>query len=175
MSRSVDLLMQQAVEREVFPAASLVVGLEGKMIHQGYYGKARKGMCFDIASLTKPVCTATLIQILVQEKKLCLGDPLTKWLSRAKQPVHKKITIEYLLSHTAGFPSWKSYYRELPLEAIGKPSGKEHILRSILAEPLFNEPGKICEYSDLGFILLGEILERAGGKSLDLLFYEKKW
>lgn len=173
MSASIDLLMKQAVERGVFPSAALAVGLEGKMVHQGYYGKARKGMCFDIASLTKPICTATLAQILIQEKKLNLSDTLAQWCQGAKQPVHKKITVGHLLTHTSGLPAWKPYYRELPLEAIGKPEAKEHILRSILEEPIFSQPGKIYEYSDLDYILLGEILEKAGGKPLDKLFYEK--
>lgn len=173
MSRSVNLLMQQAVEREVFLAAALLVAREGKILHQGYYGKARKGMCFDIASLTKPICTATLVQILIQEKKLQLNDTLAQWLAGAKQPVHQKITLSHLLSHTSGLPAWKPYYRELPVESVGRPEAREHILRSILEEPIFSAPGKIYEYSDLDFILLGEILEKAGGKPVDKLFHEK--
>lgn len=162
MTQTIDSLMKQAVEDLVFPSAALLVAHREKILHKGYYGKARKGMCFDIASLTKPICTATLAMLLVQEGKIELT-----------QAVHKKVTIEHLLSHTSGLPSWKPYYRELPLDAIGTEKGERHILRSIMEEPLFAEPGKICEYSDLGYILLGDFLEKAGGKPLEVLFDEK--
>ena len=67
MTAAIDQMMKQAVERGIFPSASLLVGHNNNIIHEGNYGKARSGTCFDIASLTKPVATATLAMQLVQE------------------------------------------------------------------------------------------------------------
>ncbi|MDO8494444.1 MAG: serine hydrolase, partial [Deltaproteobacteria bacterium] len=79
MTNKIDRLMEHAVKRDVFPAADLLAGHEGKILHQNTYGKAREGTCFDIASLTKPICTATLCMLAIQDNKLKLSDPVSQW------------------------------------------------------------------------------------------------
>lgn len=173
MTQAIEQTMQQAVAMGVFPAASLAVGLKGELIYQGNFGKSDAQTLFDIASLTKPIATATLSMILIQEGKLKTSDTVYQWLGGARHPFHKKMTVSHLLNHTSGLPAWRPYYREIPIDKIGTPEAKQHILTAIFEEPLFREPGTQCEYSDLGFILLGKILEQASQKSLNQLFEEK--
>ena len=173
MTKAIDQAMEQAVERGVFPAASLLVGRGGEILHEGNYGKARTGTYFDIASLTKPISTATLAMQLVQEGLLKLNDTVYQWLGGARQAAHKKMTLAHLLSHTSGLPAWQPFYRDLPIDQVGTPTGKQHIVSSSLQEPILSEPGTQCVYSDLGYIILGEIIEQAGLASLDVLFQNR--
>ncbi|MDZ4224685.1 MAG: serine hydrolase domain-containing protein [bacterium] len=173
MTEAIDQMMEQAVERGVFPAATLLVANKETILHHKSYGKARTDTCFDIASLTKPIATATLAMEFVQEGLLKLEDTTYQWLGGARDPFHRKMTVAHLLSHTSGMPAWKPFYRELPIDQIGTPAGKQHIVLSCLQEPIFSEPGFQCVYSDLGYILLGEILEQAGSASLDVLFQNR--
>lgn len=179
MTQAIDQAMKQAVSLGVFPAASLLVGRGGgaegggEILHHAHYGKAREGTCFDIASLTKPICTATLCMISVEEGRLKLSDTVYQWLGGARQPEHRRMTVAHLLAHTSGLPAWRPFYREIPMHKVGTPEARAHIVNASLQEPVFREPGSQCEYSDLGFILLGEILQEAWGKNLDELFEEK--
>ena len=173
MTEAVDQMMGQAVERGIFPSATLLVANKETILHHKSYGKARTDTCFDIASLTKPIATATLAMEFVQEGLLKLEDTTYQWLGGARDPFHRKMTVAHLLSHTSGLPAWKPFYRELPIDQIGTPAGKQHIVLSCLQEPIFSEPGFQCVYSDLGYILLGEILEQAGSASLDVLFQNR--
>ncbi|MDO8527086.1 MAG: serine hydrolase domain-containing protein [Deltaproteobacteria bacterium] len=170
---TIDQEMEAAVESGVFPAASLLVAKEGQILHHNHYGKARTGTFFDIASLTKPLSTATLAMQLVQEDLLKLDDTVYQWLGGARLPAHRKMTVTHLLSHTSGLPAWHPFYRELPIDQVGTAAGRQHILASCLQEPVLSEPGTQCVYSDLGYILLGEILEQTGLVPLDLLFQNR--
>ncbi len=170
MTNAIDQMMKEAIEKGVFPSASLLVAKEGTILHEKNYGKARAGTCFDIASLTKPIATATLAMEFVQEGLLKLEDTVYQWLGGARQPAHRKMTVAHLLSHTAGLTAWRPFYRELPIDQVGTPAGKQHIILSTLNELVLSEPGSQCVYSDLGYILLGEILEQAGLANLDALF-----
>lgn len=166
MSSAIAELMQQAVACSVFPGASLWVGTPKEILFQEHFGDAigntDEPKLFDIASLTKPVCTATLCMLLSEEEKLDSG------LLR-----NDMAEIEALLSHTSGLPAWKPYYLEIPAEEIGSEKAKQYILNAIRNEPRLSKIGVLCEYSDLGYILLGDLLEKTTGKPLDKLFQEK--
>lgn len=172
-SSEIDAVMREAVGRGVFPSAALLAARGETVLHQGFYGEAQAGTLFDIASLTKPVATTTLMMLAVREGRLALADPLAERLAAITQPAHRRITLGHLLSHTAGLPPWRPYHREIPQAMIGTPAAKGHILSAILQEPLSTPSGKLCEYSDLGFILLGFVLEQTYRQPLDHLFEEK--
>ena len=113
---------------------------------------------FDVASLTKPVATATSIMILVEQGKLRLNDTIGKYITDIDDPEAKKVTIQQLLTHTSG-------YR--PDFDLGeKWTGREGMLAALKREKLRNPPGTKFVYSDIGFIVLGEILERISGDSV---------
>lgn len=170
MKDQINKTMEKAVAEGVFPSASLLVAKGGEVLHNRQYGDAREGTCFDIASLTKPVCTATLVMMLVEEGLLKTTDNVYQWLGGARLPEHKLMTVQDLLNHTSGLPAWQPYYRELPLDLVGTESGKHFILDSCFREPPVNPPGEKVLYSDIGYIILGEIIEQAAGAPLGVLF-----
>lgn len=126
---------------------------------------------FDLASLTKSLVTAPLYMWAVARGALGLEDTLERFFPRAFVPPDKRaVTIRCLLSHSSGFPPYYPYYREL----ISLPARERRsaVLTRILATPLTAEPGEAAVYSDLGYILLGFLLEDVFGKPLDTLASE---
>lgn len=169
MNTAIDTSMKEAVQNGVFPSAELLVARSGKIVHHNYYGDARTDTAYDIASLTKPVATATLVMKLYSEGKLSPEETLEHWFKDKVSDANKDITIEMLMNHTSGLPAWKPYYRELPSALVGTDDGKEYILNECLNEPREHTVGTTI-YSDVGYILLGSIVERAVGSPLDELF-----
>lgn len=172
-AKAIDRVFQDAIADGVFPSADLLVAKGGEALFQARYGDAREHTCFDISSLTKPVSTATLAMMLTAEGLLTLDDTVYQWLAGARQPAHKQMTVRMLLDHTSGLPAWQPYYRELPLSLVGTDAGKRLVLDACYAEELVAAPGAKTLYSDLGYILLGEIIEQAGGAPLDTLFAQR--
>lgn len=171
--KAIDRAFHDALSDGVFPDAELLVARGGEVVYASNYGGARERTCFDIASLTKPVASATLAMMLVAEDLLRLDDTICQWLAGARQPAHRRITIRHLLNHTSGLPAWQPYYRELPISLIGTEAGKRIILDECCREEPLNEPGERTLYSDIGYIILGEMIEQAGGAPLDVLFSQK--
>jgi beta-glucosidase-like glycosyl hydrolase/CubicO group peptidase (beta-lactamase class C family) len=171
-------ILDRAVADRAFPGGVLAVGVRGELtVHafgaQTYDAKApvvAPETIYDLASLTKPVVTTTAIAMLVAANRVQLDAPLTRFLpewgkgASATDP-RMAVTVRQLLLHTSGLPGWKQYF----LTA----KGKKEILAKALAEPLVAEPGTKIEYSDIGFILLGEIVERVSGKTLDQFARER--
>lgn len=173
MPPSIDRAFKKALADGIFPAADLLVAKGGEVICQAHYGNAREHTCFDIASITKSVSTATLTMMLVAEELLKLDDTVYQWLAGAREPAHRQMTVRHLLEHTAGFPAWQPYYRELPLSLVGTEAGKRLLLDSCFHEELITAPGEKTLYSDIDYMLLGEIVEQAGGVPLDMLFSQR--
>ncbi len=127
----------------------------------------RADTIYDVASLTKPIVTTTAIMSLVQRGDLQLDAPvvrfLPEWAKAAKSDPNPawraKVTVRMLLLHDSGLPAHRDFFKD------GK--GRETVLAQVMAEPLVHEPGAQVDYSDIGFILLGEIVERLTGESLD--------
>jgi beta-N-acetylhexosaminidase len=168
-------LLDHAVADGAFPGGVLAVGLNDQLVVHPF-GKttlAAKGAAvradtiYDLASLTKPIVTTTSVMILAQQRRLDLDAPVARYLpeyaTAAKSdpdPAWRShVTVRMLLLHDSGLPAHREFYKEA--------KGRDAILGRVLAEPLVHEPGKLVEYSDLGFILLGEIIERITGHSLD--------
>ncbi len=116
---------------------------------------------FDLASLTK-LFVATLALAAIQQCRLTLDDPLTEWFDEWKNTVRERITLRMLLAHTSGMNSGADY-REL----LG-----HNVVQYALERDLTADPGERVIYSDLGFIALGELLERVYGRSLRALMRE---
>ena len=173
MTRRIESAFNNAIAEGVFPAADVLVARSGEIIFRGSYGQARESTCFDIASLTKPIATATLTMMLTAEGLIKLDDTAYQWLPGARQPAHKQITVAHLMNHVSGLPAWQPYYRELPFSLVGTEEGRRMILDSCYAEELISEPGSKTIYSDIGYIILGEMLDHAGSAPLDELFAKR--
>ncbi len=167
-------LLDRAVADDAFPGGVLAVGVNdqlvvhpfGKFTRDAKASVVEANTIYDLASLTKPIVTTTSVMILVQQKRLDLDAPLSRllpgWTAAAKSdpdPAWRaRVTPRMLLLHDSGLPAHRDFYKDV--------KGHDAVLARVLAEPLLHEPGKQVEYSDLGFILLGEIVERLTGDSL---------
>lgn len=154
------------------PGASVIVAKHGRILFRKAYGLAdieqnillQSDDLFQIGSLTKQF-TATAIMLLVQEGKLALSEPITRYLPDSPS-VWQKITIEHLLTHTSGIVD----YTKLPgfLENINKEKSLSQLIAVFKDEPLQFAPGSKFAYSNSGYVLLGAIIERVSG----LPYYE---
>src|SRR5216684_3628896 len=173
----------KAIADKAFPGATLAVGYRGKVsVHAfgklSYDAKAAAtapNTMYDIASLTKVVATTTLVA------KLSEGDfavpldldakierYLPEWASGPNAEWRHRVTVRHLLTHTSGLPPFKEYWRTTNSAVTAKRStSKPETLSKIFAEPLEYEPGTKEIYSDLGIILMAEIVERLTGRTLD--------
>ena len=172
-------VIEKAIGDRAFPGATLAVGYRGKLsVHsfgkQKYEAKSpviTADTMYDIASLTKVVVTTTLVEKLVEgdfPSPLNLDSPIERYLPewpKGPQPEWRhKVTVRNLMTHTSGLPPFKEYWRT--------STSKQETLRRIFAEPLEYEPGTKVVYSDLGIILMAEIIQRLTGKPLDVLANE---
>ena len=114
---------------------------------------------FDVASLTKIVATATAILQLVERKQLALHDRACNFVPQLRQAPKDQITIFQLLTHTAGFPGGEPLSRHL--------KSRDEIVEAICSINLLYLPGTGRIYDDLGYILLGLIVESITGLTLD--------
>jgi len=166
--------VREAIGRGLFSGASLLIsgGLEPDF--ERTWGTVKSGGVpvtlstrFDLASLTKPLVTAPLCMVALKRGLVSLDDPLSRFFADFVPGDKEGITLRSLLSHSSGLPPYEPFYPELiklPHEAR-----RTALASMILKTPLDDAPGKRAQYSDLGFMLLGLILERQMGGRLDRL------
>ena len=157
----IDALVEADIAAKKLPGAVVLVGHKGKIVFRKAFGnrslvptveKMTVDTIFDVASLTKPIATATSIMILVEQGKLRLNDTVGMYITDIDDPQAKRVTIQQLLTHTSG-------YR--PDFDLGeKWTGREGMLAALKKEKLRASPGTRFVYSDIGFIVLHEVLER---------------
>jgi CubicO group peptidase (beta-lactamase class C family) len=126
---------------------------------------------FDLASLTKPICTGLLSVQLFQEGKFPLDTPLSFWFASPGDPGKERITPRNLLCNRSGLPPWMPFYRDYTAGECPVP--RDEIRATVLETPLESSPGRSESYSDLGFMLAGWILERQAEMTLDELFRQR--
>ena len=180
VGNSLEPLLKKGVEKGIFPAAaagiaSFVSGKEQKLIITA--GKTRtdsqgisinKNTLFDIASLTKPLCTVLCLLCLIEKNKLNFTDELANLLPHKLPTDYRNITLAQLLSHSAGLTAYKAFYTEYA--PVYRSRSSQKLVKKIVREKLQYAPGSQCIYSDLGYIVLGAIIERVSGVSLDIFF-----
>jgi CubicO group peptidase (beta-lactamase class C family) len=168
--------LERAVRDGVFPGAVLLVqegdttrwcGAVGSSTHLPAPEPMRRETLFDLASLTKPIATATAALLLIHRGRLALEQPAIRWLPEFCGEGKAQVTLYHLLNHSSGLPAWKPYYKSTDPARAGGADTRARLLELIAREPLVTTPGHRAVYSDLGFILLGQIIERAGGRPLD--------
>lgn len=115
---------------------------------------------FDLASLTKMVATTTSVMMLIEQDQIQLDEPVQTYIPSFGQRGKEKVTVRHLLTHSSGLSSWVPFY-----ELYINP---EEIYRAIDEEiALDAPPGETRVYSDLGFIILGRLVEVVSGERLD--------
>jgi serine-type D-Ala-D-Ala carboxypeptidase len=168
-------VLRQGVEAECFPGAVLVVGYQRNLVYEDAVGEAALipsprrmtlDTVFDLASLTKPIATATALMLLLEAGRVQLDDPIGTYLDAWRRPACATPTLRQLLSHCSGLPAWRPYYQAID-RTSPRPDRRRAVYAAVHREPLTYPPGTSVLYSDIGFILLGEIVETLTGMPLD--------
>jgi beta-N-acetylhexosaminidase len=163
-----DRIVERGVSEKAFPGAVLAVGKEGALVHLRAFGRlayeadaaaVRTDTIYDLASLTKIVVTTTAAMMLVHEGRLDIDKPVSAFLPGFRGGAKDRVTVRHLLAHSSGLDWWAPLHKEV--------QGKEAYLARIQDMDLVYEPGTKSLYSDLGVLLLGEILERVAGEPLE--------
>lgn len=172
-------VVERAVADKAFPGATIAVGYRGRVSYHAFgtlsyetdATRTKVDTMYDLASLTKVVVTTTLVGKLVEgdfPSPLDLDAPieryLPEWASGPQPEWRRRVTVRNLMTHTSGLPPFKEYWRT--------SNGKADTLKDIFAEPLEYQPGTKVVYSDLGIILMAEIIQRLTGQPLDVLARE---
>lgn len=182
----VDRALGQAIAKSQIPGAVVLARMPqgGEILsHESVRGLAvqkperiamARDTIFDLASLTKPLATATSLMLLVAEGRIDLDAPVAKVLPAFGERGKEGVTIRHLLTHTSGLKPWRPFHEAL-LERerkkgerlLGTPAAREAVLERIHRSSLVHDPGEAAVYGDLDFILLGAIVEEVAGQPLD--------
>jgi serine-type D-Ala-D-Ala carboxypeptidase len=164
-------LLDEAVRQGIFPGGVLHVEHAGQPRWRSAHGRTALGpegsavgpqTVFDLASLTKPLATASLALQAVDRGALALDAPASRWLPELGREA-AQLTPEHLLVHASGLPAWLPLHLGLAPGQAGTALGQAALRARCAREPLQAPPGTRIEYSDLGFMLLEWLLERALG------------
>ncbi|MGO9061607.1 MAG: serine hydrolase domain-containing protein [Candidatus Binataceae bacterium] len=175
----VEQAFNEAIEQGVMPGATVVVRKGNEVVFEHSFGWRQTAperypmqleTVFDLSSLTKALATTTAIMLLTAEGKLRLDDRVTRFFHNFG--VHGKIyiTFRHLLGHYSGLAAWRPYYQQIAdIERKGRVNfmasrgAKEYVYEQIHREKPEAPPGSRAIYSDLNFMLLGEVVEQITG------------
>jgi CubicO group peptidase (beta-lactamase class C family) len=190
-------LIQRAIANRAFPGAAIAVVSHGQLLAWHAFGRftydpaapeVRRETLWDLASLTKPIATVSMAMLLFERGLLPLDVPVANLLPHfadvcsepggpfkpsfglsgvvptasfddTQRGWRQSVTVAMLLAHSSGLPAHRKFYLET--------SGREAIQTAARRLPLEAKPGTRAEYSDMGFILLGELLEQIAGEPID--------
>jgi CubicO group peptidase (beta-lactamase class C family) len=163
-------VLAEGVERRAFPGAAFAVHHNQEIVLQGAVGRftydegsedVTLSTVYDLASVTKVVATTATAMLLHQRGNLDLKLPAVELLPefRAADARRKQVTVEMLLAHSSGLPAYVKLFQQAQTRAT--------LLELCFRVPLEVSPATRSEYSDIGFILLGELLQRLTHESLD--------
>lgn len=165
---SVAGVLDRAVADSAFPGAIAVVGSRDGSVTSYAVGRIDwpasspapdENTLWDLASLTKVVGMTTAMMQLVEQNRVELDSSVAFYIPEFKGPGKERVTVRHLLTHSSGLPSWRPLYKEA--------ATPDTAIAVIYVTPLDTVPGARMVYSDLGAIILGKIVERVSGESLD--------
>lgn len=165
-------VLDEAIAQHLFPAASVAVSHRGRLVALKAFGRftyepasplPETTTFFDLASLTKVIATTSMAMLLYERGLLDLEAPVAaivpEFTSANADARRRDVTLHMLLAHSSGLPA----YEKLFLVA----HTSDELLRAAFATDLVADPGTRAEYSDIGFIILGVVLERLADEPLD--------
>lgn len=174
-----DGVIREALDRRDFPGAVLLVARNGKVVFRRAYGMSQQvpdarpmttDMIFDLASLTKPVATATSIMILAERGKLRLWDKVKDFVPGFSPFYHEKgiagedVRLWHLLTHTSGLPPYTD--AEEAAERLGRPCSPDALVADVARLPKESPAGSKFVYSCLNFITLAHIIKEVSGRTI---------
>jgi uncharacterized protein YbbC (DUF1343 family)/CubicO group peptidase (beta-lactamase class C family) len=161
-------IVEQAIGHAEIPGAVVLVWHDGAVLYRQAFGNRalepqREAMTvdtvFDLASLTKVIATTTAIMQLSENGRVRLNDPVVNYIPEFGQQGKQDITVRELLTHHSGLPE--------DLDLSEPWQGKETALRMAFREKMVSPAGARFLYSDIDFLILGEIVERVSRMGLD--------
>ncbi len=165
---SIARVLDRAIADSAFPGAISVVGTKHRAMTSYAVGKIDwsadapvpdERTLWDLASLTKVVGMTTAMMQLVEQDRVDLDAPVVRYLPEFVGGGKERVTIRHLLTHSSGLPAWRPLYKEA--------TTADTAVAIVFGTPLDTVPGARMVYSDLGAILLGKVVERVSGESLD--------
>jgi CubicO group peptidase (beta-lactamase class C family) len=182
--------MRAAVERRVFPGAVLLVREGERVFYLRAFGERQiepqhapmqEGTIFDLSSLTKPLATGVAVMLLVRDGKIRPDDRVTRFFHNFGVYGKTHVTVRHLLCHSSGLPAWRPYCKAIQqierrgekVNFLGSDSAKEYVYQQITRERPESAAGVKAVYSDLGFIVLGALVEMVTGSTLDRFCQER--
>jgi len=179
--------LDEAVAADVFPGACALVARADRVVFEHACGVLARpssdravtfATVWDLASLTKPLVTVALTLVLVDRGLLRLDDPVVSLLPSfgvGDDPRRQAVTLRHLLHHDSGLPAHRRYFETFSNSFANKDSDasrdqpRPRMFAAALGEPLERDPGAVSVYSDLGFLVLGALLESVTGERIDRL------
>lgn len=171
---AIDELVAEGIAQQKMPGCVVLVARRGKIALLKAFGDRalmpqRRPMTtdtlFDMASITKPVATATSVMLLIEQGKLALEDTAAKHWPEFGRHGKERITIRQLLTHQGGL---------IPDNALADyENGFEQAMQRVCELKLQSEPGTKFAYSDVSFIVLGELVRRLSGKDVNAFSHER--
>lgn len=166
-------VLERAISEEAFPGASFGVLAEGQVLVLNGIGRftydsqaalVNASTVYDLASVTKVIATTSMAMLLYQKGALMLDQPLAEILPEFAQgdasgSARRQVTLRMLMAHASGLPGYARLFESA--------ASREELLAACLRLPLASAPGSQAEYSDPGFILLGEALQVMAGEALE--------
>ncbi len=168
-------VIRDGIAQHAFPSAALAVTHRGALVASQGFGRftyeadapeVKADTVFDLASVTKVVATTTIAMLLYERGKLALEEPVAQTISEfvSLAPKHQQawreaVTLRMLLAHSSGLPAYEKLFEFA--------TARSDLICAALTTPLLAPPGVGAVYSDIGFILLGEVLARKAGLPLD--------
>ena len=164
-------ILEEGIRQRAFPGGVAAIAQEGRLLGLKAFGRftydagspaVQPETIYDLASVTKVVATTTVAMVLYERGVLRLEKPLVEIVPEfdfSDDPRRRQVTLAMLLSHSSGLPAYARLFEEV--------DGPDSLLRAACRLPLEAAPGTRAVYSDIGFILVGEALQRLTGEPLD--------
>jgi CubicO group peptidase (beta-lactamase class C family) len=166
----VDLAVREGIQRGLYPGAVVMIGRRDSVLYTRGYGHYTwnpssrvpdaDSTLWDVASITKVVATAATAMRLVDHGRLSLDAPVRRYLPRFSGGLKNQVTVRMLLDHTSGLKSYVPIYQRAR-------RSRARAVDLLYAQPLLRAPGDSAEYSDLNALLLGMVIEKVTGSTLD--------
>ena len=185
----VEQAFAQAIEHEIIPGATLVVRRGADVAYEHAFGfrslvpersPMRLETVFDLSSLTKPLATTITVMMLVRDNKLRLDDRVTRFFHNFGTHGKGHATFRHLLAHCSGLAAWRPFYQRVgEIERAGKVNfmasqgAKEFVYEEIHRDKPEAPAASRLIYSDLNFMLLGELVEQIAGVALNRFCRDK--
>lgn len=187
--REVEQAFNEAVENRVVPGATVLVRRGATVVFEGAFGfralepdrsPLRIETVYDLSSLTKALATTVAVMMLARDGKFRLDDRVTRFFPNFGVHGKTNVTFRHLLAHSSGMPAWRPFYQRVAeIEKTGRVNfmasagAKEFVYEEIHREKPEAPTGTKAIYSDLGFIALGETIEKVASVSLNRFCREK--